>query len=144
MAAEVLRGEVQTGVWPFDDSSILSSRISGWTTFDSFVLRNSGNDFQYTHIRDAMMQTLVKDLDIDYQEYRPATSFINGQYWGIYNIREKISEHYPEHRYGVDPDNIDMLENSMSVIHGDALHYRRLIDFISTNDMSTSSGVRLS
>jgi hypothetical protein len=109
------------------------------TTFDSFVLRNSGNDFQYTHIRDAMMQTLVKDLDIDYLEYRPATSFINGQYWGIYNIREKVSEHYVAHRYGVNPDNIDMLENNVSVIHGDSLHYHRLIDYISTHSMSTSA-----
>ncbi len=108
-------------------------------TFDSFVLRNSGNDFQYTHIRDAMMQMLVKDLDIDYQEYRPATTFINGQYWGIYNIREKISEHYVEHRYGVDPDNVDLLENNMMVINGDSLHYRRLIDYISTQDMKTTT-----
>ncbi len=107
------------------------------TTFDSFVLRNSGNDWQYTHMRDAMMQMLVKDLDIDYLEYRPATSFINGQYWGIYNIREKVSEHYVEHRYGADPDNIDMIENNMSVIYGDSLHFRRLLDFISTHDMST-------
>jgi hypothetical protein len=107
------------------------------TKFDSFVLRNSGNDFQYTHIRDAMMQTLVKDLDIDYQEYRPATSFVNGQYWGIYNIREKVSEHYVANRHGVDPDNIDMLENNMAVLHGDSLHYRQLINYISSNDMST-------
>jgi hypothetical protein len=106
--------------------------------FDSFILRNSGNDWQYTHIRDAMMQTLVNDLDIDYQEYRPATTFINGEYWGIYNIREKISEHYVANRYGVDPDNIDMLENNMEVLHGDSLHYQKLIDFISTQDLSTT------
>ena len=109
------------------------------TTFDSFVLRNSGNDFQYTHIRDAMMQTLVKDLDIDYQEYRPATAFVNGQYWGIYNIREKISEHYVAYRHGVDADSIDMLENNMEVLHGDSLHYQQLIDYMSTKDMSTNA-----
>ncbi|MCX6145608.1 MAG: CotH kinase family protein [Ignavibacteriales bacterium] len=108
------------------------------TKFDSFVLRNSGNDFQYTHIRDALMQRLVRDLNIDYLEYRPATSFVNGQYWGIYNIREKVSEHYVANRYGVDPDSIDMLENNMMVLHGDSLHYRRLIDYISTHDMSTA------
>src|SRR3972149_2120634 len=67
------------------------------------------------------MQTLVKDLDIDYLEYRPATSFINGEYWGIYNIREKINEHYIANRHGVDPDNIDLLENNMKVIQGDSL-----------------------
>jgi hypothetical protein len=109
------------------------------TSFKSFVLRNSGNDFQYTHIRDAMMQTLVKDLDIDYLEYRPATTFINGEYWGIYNIREKINEHYVAARHGVDPDSIDMLEGNMTVIHGDANHYQELINYISTNDMTTDA-----
>ncbi|MBN1398734.1 MAG: CotH kinase family protein [Bacteroidetes bacterium] len=109
------------------------------TTFKAFILRNSGNDFYYTHIRDAMMQTLVQDLDVDYLEYRPATAFINGEYWGIYNIREKINEHYVANRHGVDPDNIDMLEGNMEVIHGDTQHYQQLIDYISTNDMSTSA-----
>jgi len=109
------------------------------TTFKAFVLRNSGNDFQYTHIRDAVMQTLVKNLDVDYQEYRPATSFINGEYWGIYNIREKINEHYIANRHGVDANNIDLLENNMEVIHGDSLHYQRLIDYISTSDMTTDA-----
>jgi hypothetical protein len=109
------------------------------TTFQSFILRNSGNDFMYTHIRDAVAHALVKDLDIDYLEYRPATTFINGEYWGIFNIREKISEHYVAARHGVDPDNIDMLENNMAVIHGDSLHYRQLIDYISVNDMSTDA-----
>ncbi|MCB0746449.1 MAG: CotH kinase family protein [Ignavibacteriae bacterium] len=109
------------------------------TTFKSFVLRNSGNDFPYTHIRDAVMQELVKDLDIDYNEYRPAAAFINGEYWGIYNIREKINEHYVANRHGVDPDNIDMLENNMNVLHGDSLSYQRLIDYMSTNDMATDA-----
>jgi hypothetical protein len=109
------------------------------TTFKSFVLRNSGNDFYYTHIRDAMMQTLVKDLDIDYLEYRPATTFINGVYWGIYNIREKINEHYIANRHGIDPDNIDLLEANMSPILGDSLHYQQLINYISTQDMSTTA-----
>ena len=107
------------------------------TTFKSFILRNSGNDFQYTHIRDAMMQSLIRDLDIDYLEYRPAAAYLNGEYWGIYNIREKINEHYVANRHGVDPDNIDMLEGNMQVIHGDSQHYTELINYISTNDMST-------
>jgi hypothetical protein len=109
------------------------------STFKAFVLRNSGNDFYYTHIRDAMMQTLVQDLDIDYLEYRPAAAFINGEYWGIYNIREKINEHYVATHWGVDPDNIDMLEGNMEVIHGDTRHYQQLIDYISTQDMTTDS-----
>lgn len=106
-------------------------------TYDSFVLRNSGNDFYYTHIRDAMMQTLVQDLDIDYLEYRPAAAFINGEYWGIYNIREKISEHYVASHHNVDADNIDMLEGNMELIHGDAQNYQQLVNYISSHNMAT-------
>ncbi len=109
------------------------------STYKAFVLRNSGNDFYYTHIRDAMMQTLIQDLDIDYLEYRPAAAFINGEYWGIYNIREKINEHYVAHHHGVDPDNIDMLEGNMDIIHGDTQHYQALIDYLSTQDMTTDA-----
>lgn len=109
------------------------------TTFKGFVLRNAGNDWQFTHMRDALMQTLVKDLDIDYLEYRPATSFINGEYWGIYNIREKINEYYLANRHGVDPDNVDLLENNMKVLQGDSQAYQQLIDYISTNDMTTAA-----
>lgn len=106
------------------------------TRFKSFVLRNSGNDWQSTHIRDALMQSLVRDLDVDCQEYRPAVTFINGEYWGIYNIREKVSEHYVANRHGADPDAIDMIENRMTVLHGDTTHYARLIRYMSENDMS--------
>jgi len=121
------------------------------TTFKSFILRNSGNDFDFTHIRDAFMQTLIKDLDIDYLEYRPAVAFINGEYWGIYNIREKISEHYIANRHGVDRDNIDMLEGylgyneddqlegNLEVIHGDSLHYLELVNYLQNNDMTTDA-----
>jgi hypothetical protein len=124
---------------PYNSFSLEYPLFPGFevTTFKSFILRNSGNDFQFTHIRDAMMQTLIKDLDIDYLEYRPAASYINGEYWGIYNIREKISEHYVANRHGVNPDNIDMLEGNMEILHGDSLHYQALVDYILNNDMST-------
>ncbi len=128
---------------PYNSSSLEYPLFPGFevTTFKSFILRNSGNDFYYTHIRDAMMQNLIKDLDIDYLEYRPAVAYINGEYWGIYNIREKISEHYIANRHGIDPDNIDMLEGNMEVINGDNLDYSELIDYITNNDMSTDAAL---
>ena len=128
-------------------------------TFKSFILRNSGNDFDQTHIRDAFMQTLVKELDIDYLEYRPVVTYINGEYWGIYNMREKISEHYVANRHGVDPNNIDMLGGysaynddirdpddeyglwvgNLETIHGDTINYKQLIDYLNTQNLTTDA-----
>ncbi len=109
-------------------------------TFKSLVIRNSGNDFYYTTFRDAFMQSLVSDLDIDLVAYRPAVIYLNGEYWGIQNIREKITEHYVASHYGnVDKDSIDMLENNQNIIHGSSSHYAAMMEFIEVNDISDTS-----
>jgi hypothetical protein len=106
------------------------------TDFKSIVLRNSGNDWESTMFRDALMTGLVKDADIDIQAYRPSIVFLNGEFWGIHNVREKISEHYIASNHGVDPDNLDFLESNSQIILGDANHYEMLLDFLSTHNIS--------
>ena len=103
--------------------------------FEAFILRNSGNDWYYTLFRDAMMQSLISETDLDIQAYRPAVVFLNGVYWGIHNIREKINEHYIAANRNVDPENIDLLENDAWIIHGDAAHYQAMLNYITTNNM---------
>ncbi|MBM7560188.1 CotH kinase family protein [Marinitoga litoralis] len=69
--------------------------------FDKLILRNGGNDFQDTIFRDALVHTLVKDLNFDTMAFRPAIHFINGEYWGIVNIRERYDTDYLKEHYGV-------------------------------------------
>jgi hypothetical protein len=66
----------------------------GNSKFKRLILRNGGNDFLKSHFKDAMLQTLIKDWDIDLQDYQEAILFINGEYWGIHNIREKFDKYY--------------------------------------------------
>ncbi len=107
-------------------------------SFKNIVLRNSGNDWEYTMFRDMLMTGLTSELDIDRQAYRPAIVFLNGEYWGIHNIREKVNEHYLAANHSVDPDNIDLLENNRIAIHGDGIHYQALLDFIENNNVALS------
>ncbi len=62
--------------------------------FKSFVLRNGGNDWDHSLIRDGVMQNLVKYLDLERQAFRPSLVYLNGEFWGIYNIREKVNEDF--------------------------------------------------
>jgi hypothetical protein len=73
--------------------------------YNRLILRNSGQDFfsRSTMFRDGFMQTLVRDLNLDTQAYRPSVVFINGEYWGIMNIRERYDEDYLARTWGVDP-----------------------------------------
>ena len=104
--------------------------------FKYLVLRNSGSDFGKSHFRDALMHELVKDWDLESQAYRPAHVYINGRYWGIYNIREKINRYFLEDHQDVNRDSLDLLEHKDLLRRGSRSHYTQLLRFIQKNDLS--------
>ena len=111
-------------------------------TFESFILRNSADDSRYTMFKDAMGQSIIKGkTDIDWQAYRPAVVFINGQYWGIQNIREKLNEHYVAGNYQIDPDEVNLVRGSpvWGVMHGNSDDYVEMIDHIEKQNLSGES-----
>ncbi|NRB61706.1 MAG: CotH kinase family protein [Saprospiraceae bacterium] len=110
-----------------------------YDSYQAIVLRNSGNDWNNAMIRDATLTGLLRGADIEYQAYRPLVVYLNGAYWGIYNMREKINEHFLASKWGVEPDSIDLLEFGGSVIHGNNEDYLSLLDFIRTANLSTPS-----
>ncbi|MBE0655165.1 MAG: CotH kinase family protein, partial [Bacteroidales bacterium] len=68
--------------------------------YEAIILRNSGNDWfgegnqSGVLFRDLFMTSVGRDIGIDAQAGRPVVVYINGQYWGIQNMREKINEHF--------------------------------------------------
>ncbi len=107
--------------------------------YNNFVLRSSGQDWWRTMFRDGMAQTLIEQgMKLDYQDYRPSILFINGAYWGIHNVREKLNEHYVYYHHGVNKDNIDLIEISkgVSANNGDVNAYNDMITFLSTKNMA--------
>lgn len=99
------------------------------------VLRNSGSDFGKSHFRDALMTSLVDDCDLDRQAYRPAHVYINGKYWGIYNIREKINRYFIADHHDVHRDSIDFIEHKLTLRRGSTRHYQRLLSYLDKNDL---------
>src|SRR5690606_36208929 len=115
---------------------------SGDEGFNRLLLRNSGNDRMNTLFRDAMMQALGKGMRMDTQDYRPAVVFLNGEYWGILNLRERYDQHYLARTYGVNPDNVDYLANHNEVDQGDATHYQQTIQYIQNNNLANDDNFR--
>jgi hypothetical protein len=105
--------------------------------FESFVLRSSADDQVLTLFRDALSQmVLVEYMDVDGQDYRPAVLFLNGRYWGIHNIREKVNEHYVAGNFGIDADQVNLLDGSGSVVAGKEAGYAALVNYANTHDMA--------
>lgn len=78
--------------------------------YKNFMLRNGGNDTEYTKIQDAWIQSLVSDRSYATQGTRPCVLFLNGEYWGLYNLTEKYSDNYLEEEFGVGKDNVVVIK----------------------------------
>lgn len=107
--------------------------------FKSIVLRNGGSDNRGAFIRDPLMTSLVSDLDMEMQSWRSCVVYINGEYWGIYNIREKIGKHFVEANTGVDKDSIHLLEKNDITIEGSRKEYKQLLRYIRSHSMQDDS-----
>lgn len=106
------------------------------TTFNSLLLRVSGQDVAMTKLRDAMFAQAVKDtMDLDYQEYRPCAVYINGEYWGLYNLREQLDENYVANHYDVDPDTVDIIKGNSDVKAGSIADWSELKKYVSEHDL---------
>ena len=78
--------------------------------FDDLVLRSSAQDWRRTMFRDAMIQTLTREMDLDGQAYRPAVVYLNGAYWGLHNVREKLNEDYVAAHYGLADEDVEVID----------------------------------
>lgn len=112
-------------------------------SFDAFVLRAAGGDSRSngTFFRDPLASSLVEHGNVDRQAFRPAILFINGEYWGIQNIREKMNEDFLASHHGVDRDNVDMIQRYWRrrhpvVVEGDSDAFLALETFLDSEDMA--------
>ena len=84
----------------------------GITEFKSFSLRDGGNDFSDLYFRDLIIQrTMAQNVDLDWQAGHSAVLYINGEYMGMLNIRERSNEDNIYSNYdGL--EDLDMIEIS--------------------------------
>ena len=86
-------------------------------SYNNFNLRNGGQHTWSDKIQDALISRIAAETNVNYMAYQPCIVYLNGEYWGVYGIREKIDEHYIEDNYGFNSDSIDLL-NSFGVLTG--------------------------
>lgn len=109
--------------------------------YKSILLRNSGSDFCNSHFRDVLMSSLVKNWNIETQASRPCVVYLNGKYWGVYHLREKLNEHYLQQHFKVDKDSLAILKHRADVQHYGRLNYKTMLRFIERTDFSKNENI---
>jgi hypothetical protein len=114
--------------------------------YKRFIIRAWGSTILSAMFNDACAHRLMEESDLDLQSYQPAILFINGEYWGIHELREaNKSDWYFEVHHNVDTDNpgIDLLyhwdnrtQHITEVNEGDAVHWNNFTAYIHSHDLS--------
>ena len=110
-----------------------------YDNFEALVIRNSGQDWLRTSMKDITLTSLMRGSGLDFSEHNPVATYINGQYWGMYNLREKINEHMLSAKHNVNADEITILTNNSEVVQGDNQEYIALMNYVGTTDLSINS-----
>lgn len=125
------------------------------TDFDVLIIRNSGSD-NYPggsnvfgrptcHVRDGYIQTLAEkhNLNVDTRKYQPCIVYLNGEYYGVYEMRERIDSDYTDYYYGQEEKWLDMLEywGALDVRYGDPLatDWNNLYTFMTSNSLANTA-----
>ncbi len=105
--------------------------------FDNLLLRTGSQDAVYTNVMDAYCARVVSgQMDLDLMNDIPVAVYINGQYWGMYYLRDKINEAYIEHRTGIEEENLDLIKGYDNVEAGSYAAHSALITYVKTHDLS--------
>lgn len=107
--------------------------------FKKFVLRNSGGDFNEVHFRDCWIHQMTLDagLNVDVNGCEPAVVYLNGEYWGIQNIREKVDKYYCRFNGGYDEDvTYTLLEEDTIVLEGNRVEFNEMLQFFMDMDLA--------
>lgn len=100
--------------------------------FEHLVLRASGNDWLRAMLRDRAFTSLMAGSGVDYQAGRAVAVYLNGEYWGLHELREKINEDFLSSKHDVKKSEVTILEANAEVVEGSNEEYLALIDYVST------------
>jgi hypothetical protein len=99
--------------------------ISANSGYERLILRSSGNDQDRTFFRDALQHRLCRDLPFETAAAVQSVLYVNGAYWGLHNIRERLDQEEIGRRYRLRPKDITILADRLELYEGDEREVHR-------------------
>lgn len=104
------------------------------------IILRSGGHSPNCFPRDDLANLITDGLDIDKQHFKHVIVFINGEYWGIHSIKERMDDYFLQNLYGIDDDSITVIDQEFNVqgngYYADSAEMKDLELFIINNDMT--------
>ena len=104
--------------------------------FKHLVLKPFAASWNQSGVNDHICNQIASQLNIEALASRPVVLYLNGEYWGIYYIHERPDERYLEDHFGVDIDNVNIINGwNPNADHGSVQNFRALFRWMETADL---------
>lgn len=111
-----------------------------YSEYDTLIIRSGSQDSDFAFMRDSLMTSLVDGVtNLTVQAYKPVVLYINGNYWGVYNLREKVDDDFIANNFNVDGSKANIVRIDNNISTGTIDDYRSVLNYLTTHDMSISS-----
>lgn len=106
--------------------------------FNSLLLKGGSEDWYTTMLRDEFCTGLVDgNTGLYTQAIKPVVLYLGGTYWGIYYLRERVSDDYVASHLGVSPESVDLVEFTAAYAQsGSNQDFKALQNYVKSHDMS--------
>lgn len=112
-----------------------------YTEYKAVVLRAGAQDQNRSKIRDELASGLLEGTDINilYQAYRPTVLYLNGEYWGVYFMKEKRNRFFVAQHENTE-NNVDLAigKGFKQRSYGDNSDWVSLYEYATTHDLSSA------
>ena len=129
----------------YGDNRLRGSLFSNrpYTEYKSVVLRAGGQDNMQTRMRDSILTSLCADMGLMYQETEVTVVYINGKYWGHYNLRERINvQSIAQFMDWDDPQNVDFLEGKNgSAKRGSNATWKKMMSAVKSHGLESDENI---
>jgi hypothetical protein len=109
------------------------------TIFERLILRNGGSDEWLANMRDALVHRIAAPMRAITVASKPYNVFINGEFYGVNNLRENIDNNYFKIRYGIEDEDLDLIEGADEVQSGNMNRYLEVYNLCQTENFAETS-----
>ena len=146
------RGRAQKGFNVFARDEYGDSRLQypffeelPYTEYKSVALRAGGQDQSYSKIRDELATGLLRGTDVNilYQAYKPYVLYLNGEYWGVYFMKEKRNRFFvAQHENTDNVTDMDIIKSNKTAFYGSVKEWADLMDYLKSHDLNDAAAYK--
>lgn len=122
----------------YDGNQKFQSDLFGTGYYASAITLFQGGNDSNVKVKDYLVACAIQDLNISTMHFVPYALFLDGEYWGVYWLNEKVDSQYLQYYYDVSDNNVIMIkEGSLEAgAEEDYKYYANMINFCSKSDVT--------